>query len=217
MVIAVLEKLAPKKIGIVLFWIIFWMVQSVLMSGGELVALYLVKNIAIVGLQLLVVIINVHVLYPLLFAQKKYVAYIFISLFLIYLVFSFSFFFIELALSFTPVPFDFPGIRFSTDFWIILSGSSFYSLALVCSTLYKLMETNQEKDKVNQQLLYVNQSTETKYLDLKERLNNSNKILTIREGNKKHLVPVTDIYYIKGLKEYVVWHTKYEKIVTLDS
>ena len=129
--------------------------------------------------------------------------YIISCILLVYIVFTFSFFFIDIALSFTSIPMNFLGIKFSKDFWIILSGSSFYSLALVCSTIYNLLKINNEKEIKNIELL-------------NNKFKNDNSI-SIKEGNKTHLVSLKDIFYIKGLKEYVVWHTKSKKIITLES
>lgn len=43
-----------------------------------------------------------------------------------------------------------------------------------------------------------------------------NKIL-IKEGKKIHRLSTDDIFYIKGLKEYVVWYTGQGKLITLHS
>ncbi|WP_400078113.1 LytR/AlgR family response regulator transcription factor [Winogradskyella sp. R77965] len=39
----------------------------------------------------------------------------------------------------------------------------------------------------------------------------------IKEGKRIHRLSVEDIFYIKGLKEYVVWHTDHGKLITLHS
>lgn len=44
----------------------------------------------------------------------------------------------------------------------------------------------------------------------------SEKIL-VKEGKKIHRLSIDDILYIKGLKEYVVWHTLQGQLVTLHS
>jgi len=44
----------------------------------------------------------------------------------------------------------------------------------------------------------------------------SDKII-IKEGKTIHQISVKDIFYIKGLKEYVVWHTVHGKLITLHS
>ncbi len=43
-----------------------------------------------------------------------------------------------------------------------------------------------------------------------------NKI-SIKEGKKIHLLSIDEIIYIKGLKEYVVWHTSKGQLITLHS
>lgn len=182
------------------FWIAFWLIQSVLMSGGKHINFYLTKNIAIVGLQAVVVYINLKVLFPRLFLKKQFLFYILSSLSLIYIVFKVSFFFIELAFSSWSIQSNYNGIVFATDFWRILSGSSFYSLALVCSTLYQLLLINRKLEKSQE-----------------EQSDNSNDIIQIKEGNTAHFVNIDDILYIKGLREYVQWKTKEKKIIALQS
>jgi len=51
---------------------------------------------------------------------------------------------------------------------------------------------------------------------LRSNISSSNTIL-IKEGKKIHQVKVDDILYVKGLKEYVTWHTSSGKLVTLHS
>ena len=41
--------------------------------------------------------------------------------------------------------------------------------------------------------------------------------LYIKEGKKTHRLTYADIYYIEGLKEYVIWHTLRGKIVAYNS
>lgn len=184
------------------YWTIFWILQSVLMSGGSSIEFYLLKNIAIVGLQIVVVYINLKLLFPYFFEKKKYILYSVLSIVLIYLTFSISFFFIDSIFSLFYInSLGSIGVHFSTDFWRILSGSSFYSLALVCSTLYKLLSINKTIEKEN--------------LAIKQE--NLEETICIREGNKSHFVLLNDIYYIKGLREYVVWNTKNKKIISLES
>lgn len=187
-------------VKVLLFWIAFWLLQSVLMSGGKHINFYLTKNIAIVGLQAAIVYMNLRFLFPRFFLKKQFVLYIISSLVLIYLVFTVSFFFIELVFSSWDIQSNYDGIVFVTDFWRILSGSSFYSLALVCSTLYQLLMINRklEKSQGNQK-------------------DDSEHIIQIKEGNTTHFVPIDDVLYIKGLREYVQWKTKEKKIIALQS
>lgn len=100
--------------------------------------------------------------------------------------------------TFTSLESQFEGPYFSTDFWRILSGSSFYSLALVCSTIYILLKRNQRLEKIN-----------TK--------DPSQETIEIREGKRTHIVPLKNVYFVKGLREYVVWHTKDKNIISLQS
>jgi DNA-binding LytR/AlgR family response regulator len=45
----------------------------------------------------------------------------------------------------------------------------------------------------------------------------TNDKIVIKEGKKIHRLNAKDIFYIKGLKEYVVWHTTDGKLITLHS
>jgi len=47
--------------------------------------------------------------------------------------------------------------------------------------------------------------------------NAANKKISIKEGKKIHRIGIDEILYIKGLKEYVVWHTLKGQLVTLHS
>lgn len=133
-----------KKKRVIVFWFTYWVIQSLLMGGGEYLEFYLVKNIVIVGLQFVIVIINFKFLLPSLFEKKKFIHYIVSSIFLIYIIYSFSFVLIGImpSIYFPDIKKIGGSIIFSFDFWHILSGSSFYSLALICSTTYKLMKKN---------------------------------------------------------------------------
>lgn len=44
-----------------------------------------------------------------------------------------------------------------------------------------------------------------------------NKKISIKEGKKIHRIGIDEILYIRGLKEYVVWHTSKGQLVTLHS
>ncbi|MEQ6123620.1 LytTR family DNA-binding domain-containing protein [Pseudotenacibaculum sp. MALMAid0570] len=169
------------------------------MSGASGFDFYLIKNIAIVSLQAIVVYANTNILFPFLFDRKRYLLYTLSSVILIYLIFSISFTCIDLAFStFTSLQSEFLGPYFSTDFWRILSGSSFYSLALVCSTIYILFKRNQTLEK-----------------DFAKGI--TDEIIEIKEGKKTHFVKLSDIYFIKGLREYVLWNTKNKNIISLQS
>jgi len=198
--------LLDKKYNI-LFWMVYWFIQSLLMSRGDTVDFYLIKNIIIVGLQFLVVYFNFKWLFPRFFEKGKYALYVSLSIVLIYSVFSLSFVLIDTAfyLYYPNFSMQDDGAYFTTDFWRILSGSSFYSLALVCSLVYKLLKINKAKESLN--------------VELKQQLKEDNNVgsVTINEGRKIHKVLIKDIYFIKGLKEYVVWHVKDKNIIVLQT
>ena len=158
------------------------------MSGGTALDGYLVKNIAIVGLQMFVVYFNLKILFPYFFEKKRYGLYIVISSILIYAVYTISFFAIRFVFSFQNIK-VIGNFGFPVDFWRILSGSSFYSLALVCSTVYKLIGINKKIEKENHKI----------------KKENASETICIKEANKSHFVLLQDIYFIKGLREYVVW------------
>lgn len=181
------------------FWIGFWLLQSLLMSGGEVVWFYLIKNIAIVGLQMAVVYVNLKVLFPRFFQKAKYASYVIAGVVLIYLVFSLSFVFIDL-LFFAFLDFENSALTdfiLVTDFWAILSGSSLYSLALVCSTLYQLLRITKRATGTEEVV--------------------STEAILLKEGHKTHIIKPSDVHYIQGLKEYVIWNTNSGKIVVLQS
>lgn len=199
-------NLFKEKAQSIIFWLLYWLIQSVLMSGGTELDFYLIKNVVIVGLQFSLVYINFKWLFPQFFSKKKYVVYVFFSIVLIYTVFTFSFILIDKIFSlYYPNFIVQKEVVFAFDFWSILSGSSFYSLALVCSLVYMLLQTNQEKEDVN--------------VALKKQLVNGIKknAVIIKEGHKTHKVLVEDIYFVKGLKEYVIWHTENKNIIALQT
>ena len=191
-----------------LFWLIFWLVQSLLFSGGRYITGYLVKNIAIVMLQAGLVYFNFFLLWPLL-EKGRYVLYALAAVVSIYLVLAISKEAIGLSFSvFTP------GIRYTiingngwwpTDFWRILSGSAPYSMALLASTVYLLIKNR-------------NQSREDLETDEKESSpKTENHTLMLKEGKVVHQLDVRDILFIQGMKEYVSWHTQDRKVITLHS
>ena len=144
---------------------------------------------------------NLKLLYPLLFAKKRYIWYAIACLLLVYIVFSFSFFFIKIVVGlFGDLRVRGGNIVFSQDFWRLLSGSSFYSLALVCSTVYQLVLTKQRLEQENQE----------------GKSDNEEEKLYIKDGGTAHIINPKDVLFIKGLREYVVWNTEKEKIVSLE-
>ena len=73
-----------------IFWLLFWFLQSLLFGGGHSLDFYMAKNVAIVSLQALVVYTNLHLLSKLL-TDKRYLVYAVSSAILTYLVFAVSF------------------------------------------------------------------------------------------------------------------------------
>ncbi len=189
-----------QKFKTVAFWIFFWMTQSFLMSGGEHLEFYFIKNIAIVGLQLMIVYLNSHFWFPLLFSKGRYFLFFLINVIIIYLTFSCSFFLIGVVLTlFTDRLSSGESLwLFSLDFWTVLSGSSLYSLSFLASTIFLLLKN---KDATNEGI---------------QDLNTKNSIV-IKDGSKSHIISFDDILYIKGLKEYVVWQSYDKSIVALDT
>ncbi|MEO9483808.1 MAG: LytTR family DNA-binding domain-containing protein [Ekhidna sp.] len=194
-----------------IFWVIVWFLQSLLFSGGEYLDFYLAKNIAIVSLQSTLVYINLFFLISLL-EQKKFMFYSLISVVLIYLAYAISFDFIGVITSiFFPELFRVhvsdPVNWWPTDFWRILSGSAPYSLSLLSSTIFFLIVSKRNPDAASAQTMT-------------ERSNGnqpSNGMLTIKDGKTIHRIHKQDILYVEGLKEYVNWHTKKQKLITLHS
>lgn len=191
----------------IMLWFVLWLTQSILISKGEFITYYLFKNIPLVVLQWVVVMINLKFLIPKFFKKEKIHLYIVLSGILVYFIFLLSFPLVDFALVFiTSINLNlYQSFVFTTDFWSILSGSSFFSLALLCSTIYYLVKKNNEKEKLNDNLMNQLKST------------GLSKIITIKEGNKIHKVVIDDILFVKGLKEYVVWHTNQKKIIALQS
>jgi len=191
-----------------LLWILFWLVQSLLFSGGHAIQDYLVKNVAIVGLQAVLVYLNIHGMWKLL-DQGKYMTYGMAALVSIYGVYAISKEAIGLSFSLF-----IPGVKFiiyrahgwwPTDFWSILSGSAPYSIALLASTVYLLIKHRPAEISTKQD------STKT------SKEESENHTLMLKEGKVVHRLDLRDILFIQGMKEYVSWHTRDKKVVTLHS
>jgi len=177
--------------------VLLWIIQSLLMSGGDGIRFYLIKNIAIVGLQFLVVTINLKWLIPQFFTKRKFIIYAILSFIVVYFAFSISFFFIDLVFQVfleSTVSLN-QGWYFPKNFWTILSGSSLYSVALLCSSLYQLIPLRQDKI----------QSPPT----------SAKEVIRLKEGSRTHILDVDEILYVKGLKEYVIWRTISQQIIVL--
>lgn len=190
------------------FWLVFWFVQSLLFSGGKHLGFYLAKNIVIVGLQVIIVYVNWHVLFRLI-ATKRYILFSLISISLVYLVYSIAYTLIDATLSvaypsiknLTPYKF-----RWVTSFWSVLSGSAPYSIALLGSTVFGLIRENNSL------------SDQTSFSEELEKTEDEGEnTLMLKEGKVIHRLPIEDILFVQGMKEYVSWHTKDKKLITLHS
>lgn len=190
------------------FWVSVWLIQSVLFSGGNDTPFFLVKNIAIVSLQALVVYVNLYLTLELL-PRKRYVSYILVSTSIIYLAFTISYPLIDLVTSlFFPALFKVNlgnQSLWPTGFWRIVSGSAPYSIALLCSTIFYLLSSIKE------------QKDPSIASDSEESEKEDDGFLLIKEGKTLHRINTNEVLYVEGLKEYVNWHTDGKKLITLHS
>ncbi len=186
------------------FWVCFWLIQSLLFSGGKDLGFYMVKNVAIVSLQSIIVYLNWYFLFRLI-SSKQYLLFASVSLVLVYLVFSVSFTFIDIAFMLyfpemvTINPYQF---SWTTNFWAILSGSALYSLALLGSTIFLLIKSS---------------TREVPELGSEPAPMENQNTLMLKEGKVIHRLNIEDILFVQGMKEYVSWHTKNKKLITLHS
>ena len=154
----------------VIFWLLYWLSQSLLMGEGKHLNFYLPKEAAMVSLQIVIVYFNWNILYPIFFLAKKYVVYLVACILLIYFIFILSFTWIDFVLGalhhLLPIvePFDFPPIQFKYSFWAFLSGSAPYSLALVVSLALKISYENTRNKQLVQELELAKNQTEIQYL-----------------------------------------------------
>ena len=183
----------------IFFWIPFWILQSLLMSQGKLILIYLIKNIPIVVIQAIIVYFNILILFPRFFKKNMYILYFFVSGSLIYFLYTISFFFIKKILSIINVNVSFLEVKFRFDFWEILGGASFYYLAFLISTLYLLSKENVFGLKKKKDLEYAKSQ------------------IKIKDGKKMYNLQLDSILFIKGMNEYVQWVTPYKKYVSLDT
>ncbi|OEK06248.1 LytR/AlgR family response regulator transcription factor [Roseivirga misakiensis] len=189
------------------FWTVFWFIQSLLFSGGKDLEFYLAKNIVIVGLQAIISYLNWHLLLRLI-AAKRYLIYALLSVSLVYLIFSFAFTLIDKTLSLIyPTIGQSLSYKFQwvTSFWSILSGSAPYSIALLGSTVFWLIKENNSLKEVDSGALPT---------DHKNEEDNENTLM-LKEGKVIHRLPLEEILFVQGMKEYVRWHTKDKKLITL--
>lgn len=193
------------------FWLVFWLLQSLLFSGGRHFDFYLAKNVAIVLLQAMLVYTNLRLITKLL-SKHKYLVYALFSAILTYLTYAVSFEVIGLSFSIF-----FPGVTrmvvpgdtswWPTDFWQILSGSAPYSIALLGSTIYHLL-------KLERPLTDTPSSVEK---DVEPDRTEEEYTLMLKEGKVIHRLDIRDILYVQGMKEYVSWHMTDKRLVTLHS
>lgn len=199
----ILKKPLSRHVGL---WLIFWLVQSLLFSGGQHIDFYLVKNIAIVLLQALLVYANLHLLTRFL-SENKLLLYALSVIGLIYLIFAVSFEVIGVSFAIF-----FPGIKritvpgdtswWPTDFWQILSGSAPYSIALLGSTIFHLIRNSGFSKEITSTTPEPTEDDHT---------------LMLKEGKVIHRLDLRDILYVQGMKEYVSWHMADKKLITLHS
>lgn len=200
--------LKNKQIQHVGFWILIWLIQSVLFSGGKDISFYLVKNIAIVSLQMLVVYFNLYLSSTLL-SKKSFFSYALISVVIVYLVFTVSSSLIDLVTTLF-----FPSLvkitlgnqsLWPTGFWRIISGSAPYSLALLSSTIFYLLSSGKDR----------NESIKATHAE--DTPTEDDGFILIKEGKTLHRINTADVLYVEGLKEYVNWHTAGKRLITLHS
>lgn len=193
------------------FWLVFWLIQSLLFSGGKHLGFYLAKNIVIVGLQVIIVYVNWHILFKLI-ASKRYLLFGILSVALVYLIYSIAYTLIDITLSsFYPsiLPLNPYKFKWNTSFWVVISGSAPYSLALLGSTVFLLIKKNNS--------LSDNPPKSTEVLESELEKNDDEETLMLKEGKVIHRLKVQDILFVQGMKEYVSWHTKDKKLITLHS
>lgn len=172
---------------------------------------YMAKNVAIVGLQATIVYINLRSLSKLL-SKGKYLLYTAACIALIYLVFAISYEVIGVSFAIF-----FPGVTrmvtpgdtswWPTGFWHILSGSAPYSLALLGSTIYHLIQSNKQAQI----------ATAYEALESIVEAPEEEHTLMLKEGKVIHRLDIRDILYVQGMKEYVSWHMADKKLITLHS
>ncbi|GAB5528084.1 MAG: hypothetical protein Roseis2KO_59560 [Roseivirga sp.] len=195
----------------IVFWVVFWLLQSLLFSGGRHLDFYLAKNLAIVLLQVLLVYANLRLITKLL-SKHKYLIYALCSATLIYFTYAISFEVIGLSFAIF-----FPGVTRMTvpgntswwpsDFWQVLSGSAPYSIALLGSTIYHLLRLERP----------VNDAPSSAEKDIAPDNTEEEYTLMLKEGKVIHRLDIRDILYVQGMKEYVSWHTADKRLVTLHS
>ncbi len=207
------------------FWIVYWVTQSLLMSNNKDLGFYLAKNLSMVVIQIFVVYFNLFVLIPWVYRKGKVILYLVLGLILIYLSYGLSFHCIQFVLNtvhgFIPSihALEFPDsmLSFQFDFWQLFSGSVPYSLAFVCSSAYFLTKSNAIQEKEKSWLLLEKNKTELQFLKsqisphfLFNSLNNLHYLIgKDQELSMRYTVKLSEIL------RYIVYNSK-EEAVLLD-
>ncbi len=209
-------------IGHVLFWLVYWLAQSMLMSENKEIDFYLAKNLAMVSIQILLVYVNLYVLIPFLFLKNRGHFYVLICIVLIYICYTYSFRWFEIVLAWihqlipNVFPLKFPDVmhQFNYNFWQVFSGSVPYSLALVCSTAYHLLKSNQQKEQEKAWLALEKNTTELQFLKsqisphfLFNSLNNLHYLIgKDQDLSKKYTLKLSEIL------RYIVYEAKEDTV-----
>ncbi len=204
------------------FWLLYWIVQSLLMSTEGDFVFYLAKNFSMIFLQALLVYFNLFVLIPNFLLKQRNWTYFIIALVSVYLVYTFSFHCIQFTLkcahqiipSVHPLKFPDSMLRFNFSFWQVFSGSVPYSLAVACSTAYYFIKSNQEKEKEKIWLAAEKSNTELKFLKaqisphfLFNSLNNLHYLIgKDRVLSEKYTLKLSEIL------RYIVYESKENKV-----
>ena len=186
-------------------WILIWLVQSALFAGhGYEIPAYLVKNLAVVSLQALVVYANWQVLKGLSWSALSHVVmYAVGCLLCVYVTMAVSYDWIAIIMSifYSGLVLDASGGGFwPMGFWNILSGSAPYSVVLLISTVVYLIRNGAKGHEI-----------------ASDEVASGNDVLTIQDGKTIHRLRKDHILYVEGLREYVNWHTAERKVTTLHS
>lgn len=208
------------------FWLIYWIVQSILMSENKDLSFYLAKNLPMVALQVFIVYVNLNILIPYIYSKGQTIWYILAALVLVYLTYSVSFYCIQfvLAKAHSIIPeiyaLKFPDemLRFQFDFWSVFSGSAPYSLAFVCSSANYLNKANQKREQEKSLLTLEKNQAELQFL----RSQISPHFLFNSLNNLHYLIgkdqALSEQYTLKlsEVLRYIVYNSKEEKVALED-
>ena len=210
----------------VAFWVMYWFVQSILMDENNELGFYLAKNFSMVLLQVIIVYFNLFVLIPYIYQRGRKLLYLLAVLVLIYLAYSASFHCIQYTIA--KVHSVFPSIlilkfpesilSFHFDFWQVFSDSVPYSLALVCSCVYYLNQTNHIAEREKSQLEIEKNKAELKFLRsqisphfLFNSLNNLHYLIgKDRQRSEQYTLKLSEVL------RYIVYSAKEEEVPLVD-